>query len=619
MSMPVRMADSQHDTVGPYNRMSASQANAYKSCPRLWFYQKVYRFKMPQIPVLFVGRAVEEAVCRVLRESPGFISAASSHDALGASPYHQDGTPCAVEEKTWPSVGLMPFFPNERPQTRETLMAWATERAHHHLPLALNRMQEQWEKDERKAGDWNDVDPKRCLDMVVSAIAFHLDEVERCFNDNGGPRLEAWRSGERERWPAPDGFPHHSFVTGHPLAGEGQVSWTEAWEIARPWFVDPDAPSFTMNAIHPDHWFQGEYDLVYRWSGTPVIVDLKASVGANDRSGDYVDQLNIYAMLWYVTHQRKEQVSGLQIWYLGHPSIKTVDLPSVEEMGAIETEMKTLWELLKSETPSLDECPPEPRSMRGFAPGGKPTSPPDESRCERCDWKRVCPGGSGTDERRLPSSVQLPGSSQRTPLQDIGSLNPRATVRGELFSVGYLKDGVPLKMTLKQGLNKAHIQVVSTTQPDGSPTVGVPAMKGVRVLLKDAVFTINWKGEIVLKMDPFSHLVADDDPSVESFDLFDYQAKHNLGGTVVYTYQKSGVGKTGKAWSRKGLMLMDHSGACKVEGWADDWNHQYTMLDVGDVVAIGNLGLDAWASEVRCDYSRKSRLQIIERAGSSTA
>lgn len=231
----------------------------------------------------------------------------------------------------------------------------------------------------------------------------------------------------------------------------------------------------------------------------------------------------------------------------------------------------------------------------------------------------MCPGGSGTDERRLSPSVQLPGSSQRTPLQDIGSLNPRATVRGELFSVGFLKDGVPLKMTLKQGHNKAHIQVVSTTQSDGSPTVAVPAMKGVRVLLKDAVFTINWKGEIVLKMDPFSQLLADDDPSVESFDLFDYQAKRNLGGTVVYTYQKSGVGKTGKAWSRKGLMLMDHSGACKVEGWADDWNHQYSMLEVGDVVAIGNLGLDAWASEVRCDYSRKSRLQIIERACPSTA
>ena len=67
------------------------------------------------------------------------------------------------------------------------------------------------------------------------------------------------------------------------------------------------------------------------------------------------------------------------------------------------------------------------------------------------------------------------------------------------------------------------------------------------------------------------------------------------------------------------MMLMDHTGAFKVEGWADDWNHQYTMLETGDVVAVGNVGLDAWASEVRADYSRNSRLQIIERTDRSAA
>ena len=76
--MPVQTANQATDEVGPYRRMSASQANTYKACPRLWFYQKVYRFKMPQIPVLFVGRAVEEAVCRVLKESPGFVVASSA-------------------------------------------------------------------------------------------------------------------------------------------------------------------------------------------------------------------------------------------------------------------------------------------------------------------------------------------------------------------------------------------------------------------------------------------------------------------------------------------------------------------------------------------------------------
>lgn len=617
--MPVHLAKSEADTVGPYNRMSASQANTYLACPRLWFYQKVYRFKMPQIPVLFVGRAVEEAICNVLRESPGFVVASAGQYAIGTSPYGEDGTPLPRADFVWPSMGLMPLFPNEVPKSKDELEAWALERCRVHLPPALERMRLEWEKDERKAGEWSEVDVDRCQAMVESGLRFHLDEVERCFDADGGPSKESWRRGDRATWPAPDGFPHEPFSDGHPLRGEGPISWAEAWEIARPWFVDPSAPKFTMNAIHPEHWFQGEYDLVYRWSGTPVIVDIKASLGANDRSGDYVEQLKMYAMLWYVTHERKETVGGLQIWYLGHPSIKSIAVPSVDEMQGIEDEMKALWEELKESTPLLDDCPPTPRPMRGFSPGGIPTDPPQEARCDRCDWRSVCPSGEGTDEQRLSSSVQLPGSNQRTPLQQIGSLNPRATVRGELFSVGYVRDNIPLKMTLKQGANTAHIQVVATANADGEPTVAVPAMKGTKVLLRDAIFSINWKGEIVLKMDPFSRLEADEDPDVESFDLFDFQAKHNVGGTVVYTYEKSGVGKNGKAWSRKGLMLMDHTGACKVEGWADDWNSQYAMLEVGDAVVLANVGLDAWASEIRCDYTRKSRLQIIERVDRSTA
>ena len=305
-----------------------------------------------------------------------------------------------------------------------------------------------------------------------------------------------------------------------------------------------------MNAIHPGHWFQGEYDLVYRWTGSPVIVDLKASVGANDRSGDYVEQLKIYAMLWYATHGRDEQVAGLQIWYLGHPSIKTVPMPTVEEMEAIETEMETLWRALKEGEPTLGDCLPDPRPMRGFSAGGQPAEPPNASRCDRCDWRLVCPGGEGTDDQQRPDDVQLPGASQRTPLQPIGGLDPRATVRGELFSVGYLKDGVPLKMTIKQGTNTAHIQVVSTKRSDGTPTVGVPAMKGQAVLVKDAVFTVNWKGEIVLKMDPFSELVADDDPDVESADLFDFSQtqRRRQGGLHL---RKERYRQIRKPWSRK--------------------------------------------------------------------
>ncbi|MBT6922936.1 MAG: hypothetical protein HOA35_00175, partial [Euryarchaeota archaeon] len=76
--MPVRLAINDDDSVGPYNRLSASQVNAYTACSRMWFYEKVRRFKMPQIPVLFVGRAVEEAFCRMLQESPALLAPGAS-------------------------------------------------------------------------------------------------------------------------------------------------------------------------------------------------------------------------------------------------------------------------------------------------------------------------------------------------------------------------------------------------------------------------------------------------------------------------------------------------------------------------------------------------------------
>ena len=64
--MPVHLPNSESDSVGNYNRLSASQVNAWKASPRLWFYEKVRRLVMPQIPILFVGRAVEEAICQTL-------------------------------------------------------------------------------------------------------------------------------------------------------------------------------------------------------------------------------------------------------------------------------------------------------------------------------------------------------------------------------------------------------------------------------------------------------------------------------------------------------------------------------------------------------------------------
>jgi hypothetical protein len=198
-------------------------------------------------------------------------------------------------------------------------------------------------------------------------------------------------------------------------------------------------------------------------------------------------------------------------------------------------------------------------------------------------------------------------------------LDPRVTVRGEVFTVGSQIGTRPQIVHIKQDTYDAQIQIVAKEDSDGQPTVALELERGASLLVRDAVFSVNWKGEIVLKIDPLARVELDTDPTEASSSLFDKQAKHNIAGVVVYTYEKSGVGKTGKRWSRKGMMVMDASGATKVEGWADDWNPQYDLVGVGDTVALANLGLDAWASDVRGDYTRQSTLQIVSRADRSTA
>ena len=297
--MPVRKPDAENSKVNPYRRLSASQVNAWRKCPRLWYYGWMVRLKSPLPPQILRGNAVEECVCRVLRESPTLLA----HDSRSSmtTPLAEDGSPDWDSQDYWVGPGLSPLPRESIPDDRKSMLEWATARAESHFERCWDSAISDWESSPNRVGLAEDVDKEEGWQMVESAISLHLDQVQACIDSSGGPDLEEWRSGARPYWPAPDGFPRE-WDGAHPAAGSGEVTWAEAWEVARPWFVDPDAKSFTQTSAHPEGWFQGEYDLVYRWSGKTTIVDLKASVGKGDRSGDYLDQLRMYGWLWWETH-----------------------------------------------------------------------------------------------------------------------------------------------------------------------------------------------------------------------------------------------------------------------------------------------------------------------------
>jgi len=110
---------------------------------------------MPQIPVLFIGRAVEEVVCRMLMESPALLVAKASHDTLSAIPIDENGVPSRTSVEPWPAERLLALPNNMRPSTIDELRKWAIERLKLHLPVSLQSMKEEWEKNERKSGDWS--------------------------------------------------------------------------------------------------------------------------------------------------------------------------------------------------------------------------------------------------------------------------------------------------------------------------------------------------------------------------------------------------------------------------------------------------------------------------------
>ena len=586
--MPVRLANPATDEVGRFNRLSASQSNTWEDCPRLWWYQNKQRLKFPQSPPLFLGRAVEETVCRVLRESPGLVMAAA---------------PSSVMENG--ADNLLPLFPDE---IESDLSIWCEARVDAHWPAIRDAMHAEWNKNERRSGNWHEYSMQTYRDMCVTACQMHIDEVKSCLSSVSTDELEAWRSGQRFEIPAPDG--RSSLEGRHPLAGDGSCSQVEAWEIARPWFVDPDAEPFSLNVVHPDHWFQGEYDVVYRHGGQVRIMDFKASRGGGDRSGNYVEQLRIYAMLWSLTHDG-ELPTALEVWYLGVGVRKTIEVPSAEEIASMENTLHDLWQEIKGEGVSIDDCPPIPRPLRGYGEGGVKSEDPSEVRCTTCDWNDLCPNGTGDDDLPEGGQHQPLGGLKVYNLTPFAELVPRASIFCEVFSAIEVPDKPP-NITVEKDGGFAFIRIIAE-ENEGELTYPQDIKKGDTIRLVGIIPSTNWKGELQLKVDPHARVIHAEHAEDGDIGLFDFKARWNVAGRVAYTTYKSGIGRNGKPWSRKGVVLIDATGRIAIEGWDNAWPNLYNTLKQGDEIAVLNVSLDAWAIDVKANLEKGSTMHVLSR------
>ena len=444
------------DVVGRYRRLSHTQADTHRRCPRMWYYRYVKGLLGGAHPIFGMGHAVEGALNRVMRDSPVLIPADAPSESFD-SPIDEidlDGSgnlvsrPSIRKDAEWPGPlsEQLPemFWPKDRIQIQQ----WAEKRADLHFDREWELARIGWEEDPNRVGDWNafeEANKSRAREMVNAGIKFHLEEVSDCIQQFGGPHFHNWRLGKQtEQWPAPNGFPY-DYQESHPSAKrEGEITWCEAWEVARPWFVDPDAGLFSLAAVHPEGWLQGEYDLVYRWTGEIRIFDVKASQGISDFSSGYPEQLANYSYLWWVTHERKELVNGLEIWYLGVPLRKKVPLPNEASLKRLEARLKPLHQRLKlaDEHPILS-FPATPKPIRIFAEGGVDTGKIESNelaRCDTCEYKLVCEAPDLSEE--LPNGgdwLFSSASDAKVNCTSIGEIDPFVTVRGRVREPNMVK------------------------------------------------------------------------------------------------------------------------------------------------------------------------------------
>ena len=604
--MPVRIGDPEAAGVNPFRRLSASQVNTWKSCNRLWYYTYIERLKSPLPPQIIRGNAAEECVCRVLRDSPVMISADSPDEMK--SPLLDDGSLDYDNQMAWPSPAMLELPEGQWPDDRKALESWAMSRVDVHFDSCWDAAVADWESAPNRSGSVADADPEEALEMVRAGIRMHLDQVETCLKAGGGPKFSEWRAGGmRGQWPAPDGFPR-VWIERHPAARDsGDITWFEAWEVARPWFVDPDAGQWKQTTSHPEEWFQGEYDMVYDWTGAIRIIDLKASIGRGDRSGSYIDQLRLYCWLWWETHGRADEVEALEIWYLGTGSVKDVPRPTQDELLGLSEELEALYGRIHARDPTIDECPPEPAPLRYFDEGGVPSQTPIDpdprARCRRCELRGVCEGSEHDLELPLERSIERFGHNW--PVTPLGEIVTRVNVVGDVSGLrgpNLAADGsVELSFILQEGYDRAKVR----PSRYGTPRqITRSIANGSRVRIENAMASV-WKGEVVLDLDDKSSVAIADES--DSAPIVDIETKVNAIGRV-WSVNAFPDGEGVTRWS---VTMVDQTGSAGVVAFRQFIPLAAAGVTRGDEIAILNGEIGEFNGQPQVRIGPGGRLVIL--------
>ncbi len=601
-------------------RISASGYVSWLRCPRRWFIGSKIGLREPVNPRMVMGILVEDALVGLMMESPlGLHLPERSRWAA----WHEDDVEGLVD--------------SPKPESLDDLHKWISAKVADAAAKVIEIGSQRWEEMPSKTSDytWDDMKQEEMERMLHGGLELFLEEVQACFEEGGGPLLKQWRTtGDPHKVPAPRWddkpcFPVPSKVQSlvlandddeqenfTPLPGTGDVSWSEAWEVARPWIKDPRVWQ-PQRLYHPEGWSAGEMDLVLRWRGKSTIVDIKAS-DTTSRFAVWIEpQLTFYRFLWSATRSLSgldespennavDEVEALQGWYLKGPTRKEFTPMSEDELPAFSEELHTIWQ-------EMTAADSEPDNWPECSCGKCEDSAESEEKCHIRIFGNEVEMPSRWNDLSLDEIIDK--MQPRRPAKPLDQMQSRINVVGKIGGkwgplsnhFGELVHGALLQTG---GQSHAVLEEMSTgafpdlrTTPDGD------------YLISNAAPGL-WRNKVRLYLDGRSEFLTGEeiDDSIETTRLGLIQSKANVDGLVVGRSMRNGQRLGGKPWTMFSAHLWDGKRVVEIVAFGRSIVSTLSELEIGDRVLISSaeLGWRAGLPQLRIN-PRITRMEVTSR------
>ena len=553
------------------SRLSASGLTTFLRCKRQWFLGSKVGLSGPLRPSQVFGIVVEDALCEV----------------------------------------MMHHAPNVSSQ--EELRQWADSLVAKAAQEAFSKGEELWSLDVWHDGDWADVEVESLESRISSGLDLFFEEIQACYDANGGPFLEEFRAGnsvfdvQSPTWGSEPQFPiarkvhsieMRSWSDGtSPVWSSGPVTWNEAWEIARPWFKDPRVHQ-PQRLFHPDGWAAGELDIVLRWDERIRIVDIKSG-DPNSRFAESLQhQLRFYAWLWNKTHDG-QFVDGLEGWYLDGAQRVCYDAPDSDSIANMDVEFKDVH----SQMLAMGEGPAQlPGSIEHACEG-------DAAGCHWCSLaidEGVLVNTELLDSIWDGSEVKLTAPSEK-----LSMIPSRVNVKGKFTGAWG-----PLPNHFSEPVLGAMLTTGSTQVTIEESEAG--SFPNLHDSPSDDVIILNalpgvWRGSPRLYVDSKSQIISADDWAGEDelTRLGMLRVKANVEGILLSSRKRSGARLDGKPWMMLSMHLWDGEHVAELVAFGSSITRQLEEANAGDHIKVvaAELGWRAGLPQLRID-TRSTRVTI---------